>query len=68
MRKPSKSIQRKPTKFGLGVFQGKVIFINEFVYLQISKDGIKIKRLQVFTSLIHWLVYANVIIHRRGGE
>ena len=33
-----------------------------------SKYGIKIQRLYFLTSLIHWLVYANVIIHLSVSE
>ena len=33
-----------------------------------SKYGIKIQRLYFCTSLIHWLVYAKVIVHLSVGE
>ena len=81
---------KKATKFGLSVFQGKVLILNIIlrvnfrgeaeivsltrnncpfrVCLQISKYGIKIQRLYVFSSPIHWSVYVNVIIHLSVGE
>ena len=58
---------KKATKFGLDISKHETIVTFQ-ICVQISKHGIKIQRLQFLTSLIHWLVYANAIIHRSGGE
>ena len=53
----------------LGLLCLNETIVNPRVYLQISKYGIQIQRLHFFfASLIHWLVYANVIIHLSVGE
>ena len=82
--------KKKATKFGLGVFQGKVLFFNIILRLNFTTEAkivtltrnncqlpclftiFKIRhknaKIEIFTSLIYWLIYANVIIHLSIGE
>ena len=78
--------RKKATKFGLGVFQGKFLFLNIILHVRLNFareaeivmltrnncqlsslfTNFKIRhkniKIVIFTSLIHWFVYVNVII------